>query len=418
MSVRAGSIVMVGGRNVVDRLQRAGLGNAQVPIETIREIGNDLVVDKVPGEADFTFSFESWDVTTDMMAFLSGKMGTQPVADPPGAGDAAGTEYRWEDTGFVNVISPWKINTGAQGGNIGGGLVIPNYYPTRLRYRFGVTDNAVQEVELAGASYYYAQAAPVEEIATSDGAALDFVTSEAARAHRLGGRAGTTFKYIMGVMVNGVPQIEGTDYTIGAAPADGASGPVTIRFIVPPPNGAVVRYTYFSEVGKTYPQAVNADATVKPGAVRGRNIVVLIGTRPNQIRFGAVQTFELEATKDTEVDREMGNPDATGRSVNGIDTTGTVTIRPPDVPHFFAALSQATGVATDEVFGYFNQDITPVEIQIQNPKNPGQILKTVYIPDGQFQPPPMDARVNTSTDFAMAFNSASGTFREYKGARP
>jgi hypothetical protein len=30
------------------------------PIETIREIGNDLVVDKVPGEPDFTFSMECW----------------------------------------------------------------------------------------------------------------------------------------------------------------------------------------------------------------------------------------------------------------------------------------------------------------------------------------------------------------------
>src|SRR4051812_24721672 len=78
MSVRAGSIVMVGGSNVVDRLQRAGLGNAQVPIETIREVGNDLVVDKIPGEADFTFSFESWDVTTDMMAFLNGEMARSP----------------------------------------------------------------------------------------------------------------------------------------------------------------------------------------------------------------------------------------------------------------------------------------------------------------------------------------------------
>lgn len=418
MSVRAGSIVMVGGRNVVDRLQRAGLGNAQVPIETIRETGNDLVVDKIPGEADFTFSFESWDVTTDMMAFLSGEMGTQPVDDPPGAGDPDGTEYRWENTGFVNVTSPWKRDTGSQGGHVAGGLIIPNYYPTRLRYRFGVTDNAVQEVELAGASYYYAQAAPVEEVATATGSSGDFVTSEAARAYRLGGKAGTTFQYICGVMVNGVPQIRGTDYTVTGAPALGASGPVTIHFLVPPVAGAIVRFTYFTEVAKTYPQTVNADATVKPGAVRGRNIVVLVGPDGNQVKFSGVQTFELEATKDTEVDREMGNADATGRSVNGIDTTGTVTIRPPDVGHFFSSLSQATGVDPDEVFGYFNQDITPVEIQIQNPKNPGEILKTIYVPDGQFQPPPLDARVNTSTDFAMAFNSASGTFSEFKGARP
>ncbi len=77
MSIRAGSIVTVAGRNIVDRLQSAGLGDARIPIETIREIGNDLVVDKIPGEPDFTFSMESWDVTTDLMAFLHGGIGDQ-----------------------------------------------------------------------------------------------------------------------------------------------------------------------------------------------------------------------------------------------------------------------------------------------------------------------------------------------------
>src|SRR3954462_3846483 len=96
MSIRAGSIVTVAGRHVVDRLQSAGLGN-QVPIETIREIGNDLVVDKVPGDPDFTFSMQSWDVTTDLMAFLHGKIGNQLVSQPPGYSDPAQTEYRWED---------------------------------------------------------------------------------------------------------------------------------------------------------------------------------------------------------------------------------------------------------------------------------------------------------------------------------
>jgi hypothetical protein len=85
MSIRAGSIVTVAGRNVVDRLQSAGLGDARIPIETVREIGNDLVVDKVPGEADFTFSMESWDVSTDLMAFLHGKIGNQVANQPPGA---------------------------------------------------------------------------------------------------------------------------------------------------------------------------------------------------------------------------------------------------------------------------------------------------------------------------------------------
>jgi hypothetical protein len=419
MSIRAGSIVTVAGRNVVDRLQSVGLGDARIPIETIREVGNDLVVDKVPGEADFTFSMESWDVTTDMMAFLHGLIGNQAADQPPGDADPDGTQYRWEDCEFVNITSPWKRNTGNAGGNIAAGLLIPAYYPTRLRYRFGVTDNAVQEVELAGGSFYYAQGSPVEETASADGATTDFTTSEAARALRLGGPAGDTYQRIFGVLVDGVLQVRGVDFNETTAAVDAAPGTATIEFVNAPANGAQVRYVYFSDVPKAYPQAVNADTIIKPGAVRGRNIVVLVGERgTNQLRLPGIQTFELEATIDGEVEREMGNSEITGRVVNGTDATGTVTIRPKDIPAFFNTLSLVTGRDVDEVFDYINLETTPVEVQIQNPKNPAEILKTVFVEDGQFQPPGTPARVNQATDFAFQFNSLSGSFSEFKGARP
>jgi hypothetical protein len=59
MSVHAGDILHVGGNNVIDRIQSAGLGDVNLPIETIREVGNREVVDKVTGEPDFTFTLES-----------------------------------------------------------------------------------------------------------------------------------------------------------------------------------------------------------------------------------------------------------------------------------------------------------------------------------------------------------------------
>lgn len=420
MSVRAGSIVTVAGRNVVDRLQSAGLGNTNVPIETIREVGNDLVVDKIAGEPDFTFSLESWDVTTDLMAFLHGGIGNPAADQPPGHADAAGTEYRWEDCQFVNLTSPWKVNTGAAGGDIGGGLLIPGYYPTRLRYRFGVTDNSVQEVELAGGSFYYAKTPPVEETATGDAVQTAFVTSEAARALRIGGPGGNTFQRVFGVIVNGVLQVKDVDYveSVPGGTLAGASALTTITFANAPAVGAQVRFVYFTEVAKAIPQVQNADATVKPGAVRGRNIVVVLDRDGANVRLPGLQTFELEATIDGAVEREMGNSEITGRVINGTDTTGTATVRPKDQAAFFHALNLVTGVAEDEVFGYFNQETVPVDIEIHDPKNPATILKTIFVEDGQFQPPGSPARVNTPLDFAFQFNSVNGTFREYKGARP
>ncbi len=523
MSIKAGSIVTVAGRNVVDRLQSAGLGEAQIPVETIREVGNDLVVDKVPGEPDFTFTMESWDVSTDLMAFIHGRIGNQVVNQPPGFDDPAGQEYKWEDCEFVNIVSPWKRNVGSAGGNIAAGLIIPGYYPTRIRYRFGVTDNATQEIELSGGSFYYAKTPPVEEVAAGTGAQVAFATSELARALRLGGAAGTTFQRVFGVLVEGVLQVRDVDYTETIVAGDaGQPAVTTITFVTAPVNGAQVRFTYFTETAKAYPQAVNADSTIKPGAVRGRDIVLLVGTRGsnevqtatidatggtytysfrgntssavaenaaaatvqaaleampsiglgnivvagaaggpytitfvgalgganieplttdaalltgapatavittttpggvggNRLRLPGVQTMEAEATVEGEVEREMGNDQITGRSINGTDVTGTVTFRPKDIDAFFALLSLVTGVDTDEVYGYFNSNDVPVEIQIRNPKNRGQILKTLYMAQGQFQPPGTPARVNAPTDFAAQFNSVNGTFSEFKGARP
>ncbi len=415
MSIRAGSIVTVAGRNVVDRLQSAGLGDARIPIETIREIGNDLVVDKIPGEPDFTFSMESWDVSTDLMAFLHGAIGNQLVTEPPGFGDAAQTAYNWESCEFVNITSPWKSNVGSAGGNIGGGLIIPGYYPTRLRYRFGVTDNAVQEVELAGGSFYYAKYAPVEEVSVAGGAA--YVTSEAARALRVGGPAATVYQRVFGVLLDGVLQVRNVDYVESTAAVGAAAGVATITFTVAPGVGQQVRFTYFTDVAKALPQAVNADATVKPGAVRGRNIIIRLDPDGVDARLPGVQTMELEATVEGEVERELGNSEITGRTINGTDTTGTVTIRPKDIPGFFYMMELITGRVQTEVYDYFNQESVPVQIDIQNPKNTAEILKSLYIADGQFQPPGTPARVNAATDFSVTFNSVSGTFSEHKAGR-
>lgn len=414
MSVHAGSILTLAGNNVADRVQSAGLGDATVPIETIREVGNTLVVDKIPGEPDFTFSMESLDVSTDVMAWLTGKYGdsTEP-AGAPGAADPAGTEYKWENTGYVNVASPWKDPINDAAGNVVAGHLIPGYFPTRVRYAFGVTDFATQTVELGGGTFYYGKAAPVEQFEVGDGTIVAFVSDDPVVQHRLGGGAGTTFRNVFGVIAGGVPQIEGVDYTV----AGGAGTPATITFTVPPAALATVRFCYFTTAAKAYPQAVHASTIVKPGAVRGRNIVVWLGAGGARARMSSVQSIELEATVESEVEREMGSEEPTGRVVNGRDCTGSVTVRSKDAAAFIALLAKVTGVLPAEVFGYLNQNAIPLEIQIQNPKNPGAILKTLYVADAIFQVPGTPARVNAPTDFALRWDSQSGTYSEYKGAK-
>lgn len=412
MSVHAGSLLHLGGNNVIDRIQSAGLGDVRLPIETIREVGNREVVDKIPGEPDFTFTLESLDVSTDLMAWLTGRPEGASASSGAAAGseDPKGTEYDWLDCVFVNVSSPWKDPETKSEGVVEAGHLIPGYYPTRLRYRFGVTDNSTQEVELAGGAFYYAEAAPVEQFETGTGAAKVFNTESPAIQYRRGGAEGTDFRAIFGVLVNGQLQTEDVDYEVEGGAADPGST-AKLTFFVAPPNEADIRFCYFTSAERAFPQSVHASVVVKPGAVRGRNIRVEM----DGVRIGGIQTVEMEATTEGEVERELGTEDIVGRSVTGSDCTGTLTIRAKDRDAFFDALQDITGVKRDEVYGWFNDNTVDLKIRIENPRNPSEILKTIRVEDAKFQPPGTPARVNTPTDFAFNFESTSGTFVEIKG---
>lgn len=411
MSIRAGSILHLSGNNVIDRIQQAGLGNVNLPIETIREVGNREVVDKIPTEPDFTFTMQDLDVSTDIMAWLTGAApGGSGSAAAPGASDPEGTQYDWNDCVMVNIPSPWKDPVTGSAGVVEAGHLIPGYYPTKVSYNFGVTDNAQQTVELAGGSFYYGEGCPKEQDFTGNGATVAFATNDPAIHTRKGGAEGSTFRSVFGVIVDGELMTDEVDYTVtGGAASPGSTA--TVTFKTAPANGADIRIAYFTSAAKSFPQSVHASTITKPGAVRGRNIRVLVDGQ----RVGGIQTATLEATVEGEVERELGTEDITGRVVNGTDTNGTVTIRSKNKDAFFDVLLAVTGVAKDEVYGWFNNNTVKLEIQIENPKNPTQIIKTLLVKDAKFQPPGTPAQVNQATDFAFAYSSESGTFTEVKG---
>jgi hypothetical protein len=415
--IPAGSIVHVGGKTVLNRLQDAGLQNPNVPTQTVYETGNDLVVGKILTEADFRFQLTSWDVSTDLMALLHGKFAAMGALIS--AADAAGTVYKWEDCQFLNVASPWKRDTGTDGGDVEAGVIIPNLFPTALAYRLGVTENAQMQVTLASGAYYMAKGYPMEETAVGDGVATAYVTSEHAMVHRIGGFASTRLRYVFGVMVNGVIQVEGEDYTVtgGAAP-EVAPTAVTIHFTVPPPNTAVVKFCYFSPTAHAIPQADNLGTNILPAAVRGRDITILVGTPSTAVPLTGIQSFELQASCNGALQREMGQYDPIGYTQTGVDTTGTVTMEPKNIDTLYSALSVMLGIDVSEVVGYINQHGVPLTAVIHDPTDPATIIKSIYVPDAIFQAPGESARANQVTQFPIRFESQTGVFREIKGQLP
>lgn len=419
--IPAGAIVHVGGRTVLNRLQNAGLQDPRVPTETVYETGNNLVVGKVLTEADFRFQMTSWDVSTDLLALLNGKKAAA-IGDQISEADADGTVYKWENCGFIDVVSPWKSNTGSQGGNVAAGIIVPNLYPTALSYRLGVTQNAEMQVTLSTGSYYMSKAAPYQDWAVGDGATAAYVTAYPARVYRIGGAGSATYQYAFGVMVNGVPQIRGVDYVEsgGAGPEPGGGDTVvTLTFVTPPPADAVVTFCYFSGHAQAIPQAYNLDTTVLPAAVRGRNITLLIGDpHGSPLVFYGVQSYELQASVSGQLQREMGTQDPIGFSNTGIDANGTVTVEPKDIDHLFSFLSESLGVDESEVYGPINTQTFPLTAIIHDPKHPTEIIKSIFVPDAFLQLPGEQARVRQVTQFPVRFESMTGTFHEVKGDLP
>jgi hypothetical protein len=200
------------------------------------------------------------------------------------------------------------------------------------------------------------------------------------------------------------------DYEVEGGAEDPGST-VTIKFLDAPANNALISFCYFTSAAMAYPQSVHASVIVKPGAVRGRNIKVLLDGK----RLGGIQSAELEATVEGEVERELGTEEIVGRSNTGTDCNGSLTIRAKDRDAFFDDLETMTGVSRKEVYGWFNDKTVDLQIRIENPRNPGVILKTIRVEDAKFQPPGTPARVNTPTDFQFSFSSTTGTFKEVKG---
>jgi hypothetical protein len=415
VTILAGTILHVGGNNIIDRLQSAGFNNTRMPIEPIREIGNMNVVDKVPGEPDFTFTLESFDVSTEIEAWLTGEVGDGTVAGAPGATDPDGTEYPIDGAHcqFVNITSPWRDPL-SSAGTIDAGHIVPGYYPTRITYRYGVRDNASETVELMGSTFYYHQSPPVEHYATGDGATTDFTTPDPAVPYREYGVGGTTFRSIFGVIVDGALQSKGVDYS--ETPTNSATpAAATVHFFVAPKTGSVIKFAYFTTATRAFPTALNASAVVKPAAVRGRNVCVFLGSGGAAAQLGGVQSATLEYVVNGQVERELCSYEVVGYTVLSTDVTGSVVIRARDITQLFGILSKITGLSTDEVIGWLNINPVPLSIKIQNPRNPGQILKSLYVSDAMFDMPDAGVRVNQPVDFTLNFESQTGTYAVYKG---
>lgn len=401
MAIKAGQILHDAKGFVIDRIQTGGVTNLNIPEERIYELGNYQTVATVRDTPDLSFELESLDVSTEIEALLLNKSPSTITS---------GQELDLADAVPMDVISPFKSAFGAY--DIVRGIALPYLTLESATYRFGVRQNAAQTFTMRGDSVFYIPGTPYYQEFTVSGTGPYTLTNTAV-IYNEGGDA----LYALGVCLkssttNAYKRLFfGSDYTNTAT---------TVTLLASP----AVTYdrlcvVYGSATAATYAQTVHQGTSVKPAAVRGKDIDVYVSdgaATPTFSRWTDVQSVEVNYRVNLDNDEEFGNPRFVAQDYDTAEVTGNIVIKPRTPADLWSKIHQITNVPTNEVAGPSTSISLGIEVRINDPDT-GSRLKTLYIPDARFTPPAIQGRVQQKLTPQFNFASDSGSLSVYKGAR-
>lgn len=401
MAIKAGQILHIGNKWLIDRAQSIGVSNLNQASETIRETGNFETVGIIFEIPDLSFDIESFDVSNEVEAL---SIGLDPTAL------TAGQEIDFIHSKPMFITSPFKDERGIYTAHKG--IVVPALNLESVTYRFGVRANATEQFTFRGDSVYYTAGVPTEEEFSGNGSTTVFAFANTATIFHdeLGNDV-----YALGVCVY---YSDGT-YRRMFIGEDFTNTSAGLTFLVAPPAGSTIRVAYSSTAAATFPQSLHATTGVKPSAVRAKDIDVYIGTNaatPVFSRWDGVQNFETTRRVTLDNDEEFGNPHYVSQDYDTADVSGTITVKSVNVDNLFTKIAQIADVPTTEVVGVNTSVTLPIELRIRQPGT-STVLKTIYIPDARIRPPATQVRPLAKLETPFPFTSESGTMLVYNGLR-
>jgi hypothetical protein len=291
-------------------------------------------------------------------------------------------------------------------------VALPFLYVEQMSYRFGLRDNATQSASLRGDTIFYNPGATfVEEVAGSGAAGQTIITEHPAFQVAAGDQ-----RRVLAVTAGKNRLNFGADYaeTYGAEANGAAVTTVTLEAAVPAEE--TVRIVYSSPDRVEYTQAAHPSATVKPAAVKGKDIEVYVGGYdPDDVlgsqvnKMTSVQAVNVDWRVTIDKDEEFGNYYAVGLDFDVPQVNGSVDIKPRDPAEFNALVRQVSGVTDDtKVVGTSTSVPLPLDVVVKNPET-GQTLKRLHVPDARFTPPGYSGRVQQKTTITLNYESDEGT---------
>jgi hypothetical protein len=476
VAIKGGSIIHVGnGDTLIDRVQTGGPGQVNIPTEKIYELGNYKSVATVRDTPDLTFSLESYDVSTEIEALLSGQYAGRSVSDASvTSGDATLTSatgaftsadagrsivVAGAGTGGADLVTTIATVTDAttveltdvpattvanadvtitQGGGydlakavpvdfasqfkagqdaadpfkIVSSVALPFLYIEQMSYRFGLRDNATQSASLRGDTIFYNPGATFVEETPGTGAAGQTIATQ----HTAYQVAAGDQRRVLSVTAGRQRLNFGADYaeTYGAVTGGAAVTTITLEDAVP--TDQIVRIIYASPDLVQYTQDAHPTATVKPAAVKGKDIEIYVGGYdPNDVlgsqvnKMTSVQSVNVDWRVTIDKDEEFGNYYAVGLDFDVPQVNGSVDIKPRDPAELQALVRQVSGVTdATKVVGTSTSVPLALDVVIKNPET-GGVLKRLHVPDARFTPPGYSGRVQQKTTVTLNYESDEGT---------
>lgn len=401
MAIKAGQILHDAKGFVIDRIQTGGVSSLNIPEERVYELGNYETVATVRDTPDLSFDLESFDVSTEMEALILNKV-PSAVAD--------GDELDLTQAVPMDVISPFKSAFGAY--DIVRGIALPYLTLESATYRFGVRQNSTQAFTMRGDSVFYIPGTPYYQEFTAAGTGPYTLTNTAVVYTESGDSL-----YALGVCLknsttNAYKRLFfGSDYT-------NTSTTVTLAAS---PDAAYNRVcvVYGSATAATYAQSVHQGTSVKPAAVRGKDIDVYVSdgaATPTFTRWADVQSFEVNYRVNLDNDEEFGNPRFVAQDYDTAEVGGNITIKARTPQDLFARIREVANVPSNEVVGPGTSIALGVELRVNHPDT-GTRLKTLYVPDARFTIPAVQGQVQQKLTTQFNFTSDSGSLSVFKGAR-
>ena len=406
MAIKAGQIVHAGnGVAIIDRIQTGGPGQLNIPTEKINELGNYKSVATVRDTPDLTFTAESFDVSTEFERLLTGidtGVVDMSVSRP------------------VDIASQFKAGlTAADPTLVTTSVGLPFLYLEQMSYRFGLRDNATESATLRGDTIFYNPgAAYVETTAGSGTAGQTIVTAHAAYALASGDN-----RRVLSVTVGTKRLNLGPDYTetVGTVTAGAAITTIHITAAVPATDD--IRIMYSSPSVTQYAQSVHPSPSVKPAAVKGRDIEVYVGdfditdlAASATSKLTSVQSVQADWRVTIEKDEEFGNYYAVASEATDVpQVNGSIDIKPRDDVDFRNLLEKITGVTDpDAVIGPDSAVPLPLNVLIRNPEDHTPI-KRLEIPDARFTVPGFQGQVQQKLTVTLQWESDEGDLFVHDG---